>query len=121
MTDNRATPIELAADEQIRRTWLAARSKERTATGGRLFLTNQRVVFRPGLRNRIFGADEVSFERSAIVDVQVEPQRSGLFNGGFRHRVLVRLNDGIEHHFVVNRPQTFASALRAELHLETPT
>lgn len=113
---NEPPQIDLAPNEEIRLTRLAALSEGRTAKGGRLFVTTDRVVFRPGLRSRIFGAAAVSIPRSAIAAVQVEPRRSGLFTGGFRHRLVVRLDDGTHYHFAVNRPQTFARALNAELH-----
>jgi hypothetical protein len=108
--------IELGPNEEVRLTRLAALSEGRTAKGGRLIVTTNRVIFRPGLRSRITGVAPVSIPRSAIASVQVEPERSGLFNGGFRHRLVVQLDDQTRYHFAVNRPQAFTSAFNAELH-----
>lgn len=111
--------IDLAPDEEIRLTRLAALSEGRAAKGGRLVVTSERVIFQPSLRSRIFGVAAFSIPRPAIASVEVEPQRSGLFTGGFRHRVVIRLNDGTQYHFAVNRPRAFSDALNAELHPQT--
>jgi hypothetical protein len=108
--------IELAPNEKVRLTRLAALSEGRTAKGGRLIVTTNRIVFRPSLRSKIMGVAPVSIPRAAIASVQVERQRSGLFSGGFRHRVVVQLSDKTRYHFAVNRPQAFTSAFNAELH-----
>lgn len=108
--------IDLASDEEIRLTRLAALSEGRTAKGGRLVVTSKRVVFQPSLRSRIFGVAALTIPRPAIASVWIEPQRSGLFTGGLRHRVVVQLDDGAQYHFAVNRPRSFANAFNAELH-----
>lgn len=107
--------IDLAPDEEIRLTRLAALSEGRTAKGGRLYVTTDRVVFRPSLRSRLVGVAAFAIQRSAIDAVHVEPRRSGLFTGGFRHRIVVRLDDGTQRHFAVNRPRSFANVFNAEL------
>lgn len=112
--------FELADGEQIAVTRLAGMAQGHRAPGGRLFLTNQRLAFRARLIDRIVGARDLSVPRAAIMDVSVAPRRSGFFTGGFRHRIVVRIRDGSEHYFVVNRPRAVAAALRAELDSDSP-
>ena len=83
--------------------------------GGRLLVTNQRVLFRPRAFDRLFGARDVSIPRSAVAEVNVAPRTHRLFNGGLRRRLAIRLRDGTEHFFVVNRVEALATSLSDEL------
>jgi hypothetical protein len=105
----------LTADEHVQITRLASMAQGRMTKGGRLFVTNHRVLFRPHVIDRLFGARDVSMPRSEVAEVDVAPRTRGLFDGGLRRRLVIRLRDGNEHLFVVNRVEALASDLRREL------
>jgi hypothetical protein len=87
----------------------------RTTKGGRLLVTNHRVLFRPRAFDKLFGARDVSVPRSQVAGVDVAPRSRRLLHGGLRRRLVIRLRDGTEHLFVVNRVEALATSLRREL------
>ena len=105
----------LAAGEHIKLNRLAAIAQGRMTKGGRLLVTNQRVLFQPRALDKLFGARELSVPRASVVSVDVAPRTRGLLNGGLRRRLVIRLHDGTEHLFVVNRVEPLVSTLRQEL------
>lgn len=87
----------------------------RRTVGGRLSLTNHRLLFRSRMFDMLFGGRHLSVPRSAIKEVAVAPRTGGLLDGGLRRRLVVRLLDGTEHLFVVNRVEAVVASLRDEL------
>jgi hypothetical protein len=107
--------VGLAPDEHVRLTRLAAMAQGRVTKGGRLVVTNQRVLFRPRALDKLFGARELSVPRSSVTGIDVAPRSRSLFDGGLRRRLVLGLHDGTEHRFVVNRVETLVTDLRREL------
>ena len=105
----------LGPDENVQFTQLAAMAQGRMTKGGKLFVTNHRVLFRPRRLDRLFGARDLSVPRSAVAAVDVAARTHGLFDGGLRRRLVIRLRDGTEHFFVVNRVEALVVKLRKEL------
>ena len=87
----------------------------RTTKGGRLIVTNDRILFRPRRFDRLFGARDLAVPRAAVAEIEVAPRTRGLFDGGLRRRLAIRMGDGTEHLFVVNRAAQLAADLRSEL------
>jgi hypothetical protein len=87
----------------------------RTTKGGRLIVTNHRVLFRPRRFDRLFGARDLTVPRAAVAAIEIAPRTRGLFDGGLRRRLAIRLRDGTEHLFVVNRAAQLVTVLRSEL------
>ncbi len=106
---------DLGPEEEIRINRLAAMAQGRTTKGGRLIVTSHRVLFRPRRLDRLFGAHELTVSRAAVASIEVAPRTRGLFDGGLRHRLAIRLRDGTEHLFVVNRAHKLVAELRSEL------
>ena len=106
---------DLEPDEHVRISRLAAMAQGRTTKGGRLIVTNQRVLFRPRRFDRLFGAHDLTVSRAAVAAIEIAPRTRGPFDGGLRRRLAIRLRDGTEHLFVVNRVFQLAASLRSEL------
>jgi hypothetical protein len=80
------------------------------ATGGKLFLTDRRVVFNPhALEMRLLGRPwEAPLER--VRAVGIEPR--SLSWSGLRRRLKLRLDDGTDELFTVNRPEAVMHDMR---------
>jgi hypothetical protein len=87
----------------------------RSTKGGRLLITNHRVLFFPRALDRWFGARPLAVPRSAVASVEVAARTGGLLDGGVRRRLTIRLRDGTDHFFVVNRVEILAAEIRREL------
>jgi hypothetical protein len=71
--------------------------------GGRLFLTNERLIFSPTIVDRLLKAKEWSCARSEVLAVTVAPRTTAQpLSGGMRHRLCVETSDGSVEQFVVN-------------------
>jgi hypothetical protein len=80
----------------------ANRVLARRAAGGRLFLTDKRVLFLPHRIDRLFGGRPWIRERAEIT-VGESSRRGGPFTGGGRKKLVLRVADGTDEVFVVNR------------------
>ena len=104
--------------------WHRNANREQTSlrqVGGRLFLTNHRLLFVPNRFDDATGGDSWSCTTAEIAAVAVEPSRSALpFFGRtaqLRRRLRVEPRAGDAELFVVNRVEDAASTLRAALRL----
>jgi hypothetical protein len=72
--------------------------------GGRLLLTNMRLIWIPSAlaRRAASKSVEVRLDLTAIAQVDIAPRRPLDFVGGMRRRVRVRLHDGSEHQFMIS-------------------
>jgi len=95
---------DLEAGETTRTTWLANHALTRLMTvGGKLELTDRRLVFRPGRVDRRLGARVWSVPLDAIIEVGRAPRTWNPLDGGLRVRLRVATRDGASYLFVVNR------------------
>ena len=74
------------------------------AVGGKLTVTDRRLVFLPNPVDARLGGKEWTLERNEVASVGVEPRgaKKGLFGGGLRQRLRVRTSTGGEELFVIN-------------------
>ena len=104
--------LELRESEALIFRRRANRTVGRRARGGRLYLTDQRLVFEPSLLERLLsrkGFWEASLANVATVDVA--PPGGGRFDGSAIRRLRIRQTDGLEELFVVVRPASVASEI----------
>ena len=115
------TTLPLEPGEQVRETWLANHTQHaQRATGGRLYLTDRRLVFEPHAVDRALDGKVWSVPLRIVTGVdRSERDLSHFFGGGLRRRLRVRLDDGSEWFFVVNRTRRCAETLRG--HLPAPS
>jgi hypothetical protein len=101
------------AGERLLLTRWANHAEGRTARGGRLFVTDRRLVFEPHAVERFLTrASRVDIRWTTVARVHVAPRTlRGLFGGGLRRRLAVTRQDGSCERFVVNRVESVARDL----------
>jgi hypothetical protein len=75
-----------------------------TAVGGKLAVADDRLTFTPHGLDTSIGGTVFDALLISIVSIDMAPRTFELFNGGMRKRLRLRLVDGVEALFVVNRP-----------------
>jgi hypothetical protein len=103
---------ELAEDESITMTLAANRQVRWRAVGGRLFVTNERLIFEPNAVDRRSGGGRWECRLGSIRSVEVD-RRSGTFWGPLlkvRPRVFVS-TESEEEAFLVNRARDVGKAI----------
>lgn len=109
--------MKLEADESVGWSKRANYSVGGRAVGGKLHVTDRRIVFRPHVLDRVTGGKGFTAPLSAVTGVSKAPKDGQLFSGGLRDRLQIELGDGSVHHFVVNQlDQTIEEELRALAH-----
>lgn len=104
---------DLLPDEKEVWSRLANRTQGRwRAVGGKLFLTNKRVIFLPYFFDAMLSGDQWLVERSNVAKVDTVQPDGGMFSGGLRERVRVSLKDGSESLFVVTDPRDTAHKMQ---------
>jgi len=84
--------------------------------GGRLFITNERLVFIPVALSEANGGAQAEWDLRDVQAAEVAPRFSGPGIGSLRRRLRVRMNSGDVEHFVVWRPRWLAAFLNRLLH-----
>lgn len=114
--------VELAPGEQL--VWKRLANRQQGAyrvVGGRLILTNQRLVFTPHKLDGATGGESWSRDLGRISRVAIEPRHLGLPlvtpNVGLRRRLRIEEHDGTVNVFVVNRVEDVVSAIAAAIAL----
>jgi hypothetical protein len=74
------------------------------AVGGKLAVADGRLTFTPHGWDSSIGGAVFDVLLTDIVSIDLAPRTFELFNGGLRKRLRLRLVDGVEALFVVNRP-----------------
>jgi hypothetical protein len=90
-------------DEVVR--WKQAANRTQNsgrAVGGRLFLTDERILFEPHRLDARTGGKPWGAALTAIVRVGTESADGNPFSGGLRTRLRLDLSDGNAEFFVVN-------------------
>jgi hypothetical protein len=117
--------LSVRTGETLQNTWLTNHTENRRiARGGRLYLTDERIVFRPHGFDARLGADSLAVELdevrlattelgSGLAGVVTSPLDT-LFGGGVRTRLRVQTDDGAEL-FVVDDPGAVARTIEAVL------
>ena len=86
-----------------------------TTRGGKLWLTNKRLVFAPHALDRGLGASSVSIPLSQIKDVGKEAAGCSplkIFSGGIRSRLRIETVEGKVYLFVVNGLERVVAQIR---------
>jgi hypothetical protein len=94
---------DLAPGEEVR--WKAYANRvlsDSTTAGGRLFVTDRRVLFQPNRVDRRLGRKAWESPLEAVTEVETVGRDARLFAGGPRKRLGIKNTDG-EEVFVVNR------------------
>lgn len=112
--------VELAPEEQLVWKRLANRQQGAyRAVGGRLLLTNQRLIFMPHKFDSATWGKPWSQDLARITKVAIEPRHYGVPlvtpNVGLRRRLRIEEHDGTVNLFVINRVEDVAGAIAAAI------
>jgi hypothetical protein len=106
-----ATPV-VDAGEILKRGRAANRDQNGRAVGGRLFVTDKRLLFQPSRIDLILGGKAWTCDLSEIAAVGASPRDGRPFSGGTRTRLRVETKDGDVDRFVVNHLSEVIDELR---------
>jgi hypothetical protein len=91
----------------------ANHSRGNRAIGGRLFVTQRRLIFAPNVIDRLIGARPWACRLEDIAAVRdAERTKDQPFSGGMRRRLLVNLRGDGQEFFVVNHVDDLIQMLR---------
>ena len=119
--DNRGMPayppLELQPGErEVERVRAAGHAAPGHMPGGRLYLTNMRLIWQPSpYSRRVLRCSEVQLPLSEVDTVDIPSRRWTLTIGGTRSRMHVRMSSGEEHSFML----TMGGLRRYAIRLET--
>jgi hypothetical protein len=97
---------EAQSEEEVVWSRSANRMQGSRAVGGKLLLTDRRILFCPHLIDGLLGGKRWATETRSVAEVGIEPKGSGKaskLGGGMRDRLRIRSADGTEELFVVKR------------------
>jgi hypothetical protein len=104
--------VDLEDGESSRANWMANFTDGPWNTiGGKLELTDRRLVFRPGRADRALGSKVWSVPLAEITELGRVPRTWNPFDGGLRTRLRVSTRDGAVHLFVVSSLDKVIAAL----------
>lgn len=81
------------------------------AVGGKLFVTNLRIIFLPHLADAALAGEKLLLPLAEVRDVGQQPAGGDTFGGGLRNRLRIVHSGGTEL-FVVNKLQTVVETIR---------
>jgi hypothetical protein len=84
--------------------------------GGRLFITNERLVSIPVAASQSHGASRAEFDLRNVLTAEVAARGSGPGIGSLRRRLRLRTSSGDMEYFVVWRPKKLAVFINGLLH-----
>ena len=106
--------LEAEPDERVVWSQLANRvQSSHRAVGGKLFLTDRRLVFCPHWVDAATGGKTWSLPLANIARVGITPKGGDRFAGGLRDRLRVELVDGGQQLFVIKRLDEVVERLEA--------
>lgn len=111
----------LDAGETVKWRKAANRDQNGRAVGGRLFLTEKRLLFRPNRIDSISGGKAWTCELSQIGAVGASPRDGHPFSGGLRPRLRVEMKDAEVERFTVNDLEDVIHYLEAEVSIDGST
>lgn len=103
----------LHVGEAVRWSPPANRDQGGRAVGGRLFVTQSRMVFQPNRIDALFGGKNWECDLDEIDSFGTVPRDGNPFSGGVRNRLRVETSDGDVERFVIRDPEIAAQHLRA--------
>ena len=112
------TPELLESEEIILAYPANMTQNNRTAVGGKLFITNQRVIFTTNVIDDKLGGKSFAKAREDIDYIFIKERElsfSELFSGGLVNRLGIKLNDNSEVFFVVNKLDEIINSIKIEL------
>jgi hypothetical protein len=106
--------VQAEPDESVVWSHLANRvQSSHRAVGGKLFLTDRRLIFCPHWIDAATGGRTWSLPLSDVAGVGIKPKGGDRFAGGLRDRLQIDLADGDVQLFVVNRLDEVVARLEA--------
>ncbi len=109
--------VEAEPDERVVWSQLANRvQSSHRAVGGKLFLTDRRLIFCPHWIDAVTGGRTWSLPLSDVGGVGIKPKGGDRFAGGLRDRLRIDSADGDEQMFVVKRLDEVVARLEAASH-----
>ena len=103
---------EMRSDEMVVETLRANHIQGRIMHGGRLLLTDQRLIFSPHWFDALLRGKSWECELGSISAVSKAPRGSKLFDGSLRHRLQVECGDTIDF-FVVSHVDAVVATVGA--------
>ncbi len=88
--------------EIVKRGLAANRDQNGRAVGGRLFVTDKRLLFQPNRIDSVTGGKAWTCDLGEIAAVGASPRDGRPFSGGLRTRLRVETKDGDVERFVMN-------------------
>ncbi len=108
--------VESEPEEHVVWSQLANRvQSSHRAVGGKLFLTDRRLVFCPHWVDAVTGGKTWSLPVANIARLGITPKGGDLFAGGLRDRLRIELVDGEQQLFVIKRLEEVVPRLEAAL------
>lgn len=86
------------------------------AVGGKLFVTNRRLLFAPHLFDAVLGGETRAILLSEIAAVSKQEAAGDTFGGGLRSRLRIDLKSGAEF-FIVNKLDQLIEKLQSHIAL----
>ena len=108
----------LEPGEQVLESWNANHTVEWRGVGGKLMVTTSHLRFEPNVVDRHTGGHAWVVPLAEVREVGIAERSlrgGGPFLAGLRRRLAIRLADGTEELFLVNRVTDRAARLRAAL------
>ena len=92
-------------DNEVR-LWLANHSLGKPAVGGKLFVTNKRIVFIPNRLDSVTGGKRLEIAASEVTnigEITKDLAATEAFSGAWRNRLMIEGSSGVFGYFVVNQ------------------
>ncbi len=105
----------LDGETVLARRWANHTLSKLQATGGRLYLTNYRVLFCPHAFDAALNRPYWWAPFAAITEVGREKKSLRNFTGGVRDRLKISLNDGATELFVINKLNDVIDEIQATM------
>jgi hypothetical protein len=86
------------------------------AVGGKLFVTNKRLLFSLHLFDHLLGGRKLALDVGAVWSVGKREKGGDTFGGGLRDRLQITLQNGDAELFVVNKLEQSVAELQSLLH-----
>ena len=112
------TPELLESEEIILAYPANMTQKDWRAVGGKLFITNQRIIFTTNVIDDKLGGKSFSRAREDVDYIFIKERKlsfSELFSGGLINRLGLKLKDNSEVFFVVNELDETINSIKTEL------
>lgn len=87
------------------------------AVGGKLFVTNRRLLFAPHLFDSILGGETRTIFLTEITQISTQNAGGDTFGGGLRNRLRIDLKNGANELFVINKLDKIIDKLQSHIAL----